>query len=354
MRDDGPVTTTLPSPRTPDPRTAPSLRWGLLGPGYIARAMASALRAETNQEIQAVASRDLTRAQGFADEFGAHTAYGSYEELVSDPDVDIVYVATPHSEHHAHALLALDAGKPVLVEKAFARNAAEARDILDTAAARGLLAMEAMWTRFLPGVDVVRQCLENGLLGEVENVFADHGQPLHPGGPQRLSDPALAGGALLDLGIYPTSFASFALGGLDSVTAMGRLTDEGVDAEETIVVTGARGGTGLLHATMTSRTPTTASINGTRGRLELGDPDDPHNRWYAPSRVRFVSRDAQTDISWEPESRAHGLHFEACEAARLVDAGLTESPLLPAAETLRIMEVLDEVRAQLGVRYPGE
>lgn len=348
------MTTTLPSPRTPDPRSAPVLRWGILGPGYIAREMAAALRAETDQVIQSVASRDLTRAQAFADEFGAHTAYGSYDELVADKDVDIVYVATPHSEHHTQSLLALEAGKHVLVEKAFARNAAEARDILDTAKAKNLLAMEAMWTRFLPGIDVVRQCLENGLLGEVENVFADHGQPLFPNGPQRLSDPALAGGALLDLGIYPTSFASFALGGIETVTATGRLTDEGVDAEETILVTGARGARGLLHATMTSRTPTTASINGTAGRLELGDPDDPNNRWYAPSRVRFVSRDTQTDISWEPEDRSHGLHFELCEAARSVDAGLTESPLLPAAETLRIMEVLDEVRAQVGVRYPGE
>ncbi|KGN38798.1 Gfo/Idh/MocA family protein [Knoellia subterranea] len=345
--------TSLPAPRTPDPHSAPTLRWGVLGPGYIARAMSTALAAETDQVIQAVASRDLSRAQGFADDFGAHTAYGSYDELVNDPNVDIVYVATPHSEHHEHARLALDAGKPVLVEKAFARNAAEARDILDTARDRGLLAMEAMWTRFLPGVDVVRQCLEQGLLGEVENVFADHGQPLFPNGPQRLSDPALAGGALLDLGIYPISFANFALGGITSVAATGRLTDEGVDAEETVLVTGA-GGRGVLHATMTSRTPTTASINGTAGRLELGDPDDPNNRWYAPSRVRFVSRDTTTDISWEPEDRMHGLHFEACEAARLVDAGLTESPLLPAAETLRIMEVLDEVRSQIGVRYPGE
>ncbi|PRY61541.1 putative dehydrogenase [Knoellia remsis] len=348
------MTTTLPSPRTPDPRTAPVLRWGILAPGGIARTMASALRAETEQVIQAVGSRDLARAQGFADEFGAHTAYGSYDELVADPDVDIVYVASPHSEHREHARLALDAGKPVLVEKAFARNAAEARDILDTARGRGLFAMEAMWTRFLPGTDVVRQCLEDGLLGEVENVFADHGQPLHPNGPQRLWDPELAGGALLDLGIYPVSFASFVLDGIDSVTATGRLTEEGVDAEETIVATGRNGGTGILHATMTSRTPTTASVIGTAGRLDLGDPDDPTGRWYAPTGIRFTSRDAQDVAVWEPEQRTHGLHFEACEAARCIDAGLTESPLLPAAETLRIMEVLDDVRSQVGVRYPGE
>ena len=352
--DGGVTSTTLPLPRTPDPRSAPTLRWGVLGPGGIAGAMASALRAETGQVIRAVGSRDEARARAFADEHGADTAYGSYEELVADPDVDIVYVASPHSEHHAHARLALDAGKHVLVEKAFTRNAAEARDVLDTARTRGLLAMEAMWTRFLPGTDVVRQCLEQGLLGEVQTVFADHGQHLFPDGPQRLSDPGLAGGALLDLGIYPVSFASFVLGGLDGVTATGRLTDEGVDAEEAVLVTGTRGGRGVLHATMTARTPTTASICGTEARLEIGDPADPNGSWYAPTRVRLVSRDGATVLDWEPEDRTRGLHFEACEAARCITEGRTESELLSAAESLRIMEVLDDVRAQLGVRYPGE
>lgn len=345
---------TLPSPRTPDPRSAPPLRWGILGSGYIAHVFVEALQAETNQVVAAVGSRELATAHAFADEFGIERRHEGYEALVADPDIDIVYVASPHSEHLAHATLALEAGKHVLVEKAFARNGSEARQILDTAAARNLFAQEAMWTRFLPGMDVVRQCLEDGLLGEVQAVFADHGQPLYPEGPRRLWDPALAGGALLDLGIYPMSFAHFVLGGFAEVRALGGLTPEGVDEWEAVTVRGTDGGHGLLHATMAARTPTVASINGTAGRLELGDPDDFLCRWYAPSRIRYIGRDEPDWTSWEPDSRTHGLHFQAAEAARCIAEGRTESPLLPHAETLAVMDALDQVRAQLGMSYPGE
>ena len=167
---------------------APPLRWGVLGPGWIADQMVGSLRANTRQQVVAVGSREVCRAQDFADRHGIARAHGSYEELVADPLVDIVYVASPHSGHREHALLALEAGKHVLIEKAFARNAAEAPEIVASARSRGLFCMEAMWTRFLPGTDVMRQCLEQGLLGPVEVVFADHGQPLYPDGPRRLWD----------------------------------------------------------------------------------------------------------------------------------------------------------------------
>ncbi len=345
---------TLPTPRTPDPRTAPPLRWGILGTGYIAHGFVAALRGETDQVVAAVGSRARASADAFGDEFEIPTRHVGYEALVADPGIDIVYVASPHSEHLEHALLAIDAGKHVLVEKAFARNAAEAGRILDAARERGVYAQEAMWTRFLPGLDVVRQCLDEGLLGEVTTVFADHGQPLYPKGPRRLWDPALAGGALLDLGIYPMSFAHFVLGGFADVRAVGALTAEGVDEWEAITVRGSGGAHGLLHATMAARTPTIASINGTAGRLELGDPDDFLCRWYAPSRIRFVGRDQPGWATWEPTSRAHGLHFQAAEAARCIADGRLETPLLPHAETLAIMAALDEVRRQLGMSYPGE
>ena len=246
---------TLPPPRTPDPGEAPSLRWGILAPGGIARSFATALRAGSGQQLQAVASRSLARAQDFADDFGIDTAYGAYEDLVADPDVDVVYVASPHSEHRAQALLATAAGKPVLVEKAFARNATEARDIIESASAAGVFAMEAMWTRFLPHIDVVRRCLEDGVLGEVHTVHADHGQQLYPDGPPRLSEPALAGGALLDLGIYPMSFAHFVLGDFVDVTATGTRTDSGVDAQAAIGVTSSTGAMGVLGTTMLTKTP---------------------------------------------------------------------------------------------------
>jgi predicted dehydrogenase len=340
--------TTLPTSRIPDPIDAPAIRWGVLAPGGIAHDWVTALHATTRSRVVAVGSRSLERAQAFADEFGVERAHGSYESLVGDPEIDAVYVASPHSEHHDHALLALGAGKPVLVEKAFTRNASEAAAVIETARAQGLLAVEAMWTRFLPHLDVVRRCLEDGLLGDVRAVEADHGQLLYPDGPQRLSDPALAGGALLDLAIYPISFAHAALDGFDDVHATGTLVESGVDGSETIAVTGPRGAIGTLSATMLAKTPCSASISGTSARLEI-------DGWfYQPNTVRLIDPDDHEIDRYEPPSREHGLAYEAAEFARLLSAGKTESDLLPLDETLRIMQVLDDVRRQLGVRFPGE
>jgi predicted dehydrogenase len=339
---------TLPAPRTPDPMEAPPARWGILGPGNIAHAFATALREGTRQEVVAVGSRSAQRAHDFADEFGVPTAYGTYEELVADPDVDVVYVASPHSEHRDHALLALEAGKAVLVEKAFTRNAAEAREVLDVAAERGLFAMEAMWSRFLPHMDVVRQAVDSGLLGEVLTVMADHGQLLHPDGPERLSSPHLAGGSLLDLGVYPLSFTSMVLGPFASVTAVGHLTDQGVDAQLGVTVTGTAGPLGLVGSSMVTKTPTTASVAGTSARLEIeGD-------FYGPQPVRLLTPAGEELDRYEPEVREHGFRFEAAEVARCLHDGALESALMPHAETLRVMEAMDEVRRQVGVRYPGE
>ena len=339
----------LPAPRTPDPRQAPPLRWGVLAPGGIAHSFAAALRARTGQQLQAVASRSPSRAEAFAREFGAPTAYGSYADLVTDPDVDVVYVASPHSEHRDHALLAIEAGKAVLVEKAFTRNAAEASEVVRSARAAGVFAMEAMWTRFLPHVDVVRRCLDEGVLGEVHTVMADHGQRLYPDGPLRLSDPALAGGALLDLGIYPISFAHLVLGGFAGVEATGVLAQTGVDAQESVTVTSETGALGLLGASMLTKTPTTASICGTAARLDVDGDFYQHGR-----TVRLVAPDGTELDSFTAADRDHGLHFEAAEVARRITAGDLESTLMPLDETVAIMGVLDSVRDQLGVRYPGE
>ncbi len=340
--------TTLPAPRTPDPVDAPAIRWGVLGPGGIARDWTAALHARTASRAVAVGSRSLARAQAFAADLGVDRAHGSYESLVEDPDIDAVYVASPHSEHHDHALLALHAGKPVLVEKAFTRNAAEAMTVVETARTAGLLAVEAMWARFLPHLDVVRRCLEDGVLGEVVAVEADHGQLLYPDGPQRLADPALAGGALLDLAVYPVSFAHLALGSFTDVRATGTLVETGVDGSETIAVTGPGGAIGTLSSTMRAHTPCTASISATAARVEI-------DGWfYQPNVVRLLDPDDHDLDRYEPPGREHGLAYEAAEFARLLAAGMTESDLLPLEETIRIMEVLDEVRTQLGVRFPGE
>ncbi|MBB2891615.1 putative dehydrogenase [Flexivirga oryzae] len=339
--------TALPAPTTPDPKDAPSLRWGILAPGGIAAAFASALLAGTGQRIVACGSRSIDRAREFASQFGSFTAYGSYDELVADPTVDVVYVASPHSAHRDHALLALRAGKPVLVEKAFTRNACEAREVIEEARSRNLFCMEAMWSRFLPRYDVVRQAAADGLLGELDSIVADHGQLLYPAGPQRLAEPALAGGALLDLGVYPISLAAMLLPGELDVHATGSLTPTGVDRAETVTLRSG-GALATCVSTMSARTANTAVIAGTSGRLELP------GWFYQRGPVRLVGTDDVVLDTYAPESTEHGLHFEAAEVARRVSAGETQSPLMPWAETIRVLEVMDEVRAQLGVRYPGE
>ncbi|MFV0451162.1 MAG: Gfo/Idh/MocA family protein [Propioniciclava sp.] len=341
---------TLPAARTPDPAAAPPVRWGIMAPGWIAAAMVESLLRHTRQRVVACASRSADRAAGFAERFGIPTAYGSYEALVSDARVEAVYVASPHSEHHAQARLAVEAGKHVLLEKAFTRDAAQARDLVAAARAHGVALMEAMWTRFLPRHDIVRQLLADGALGEVETVVADHGQWFDPDPTSRLFSPDLAGGALLDLGIYPVSFARFVLGAPQAVLARGTLASTGVDRQVSMVLDGHAGGAqALLSTTLAARTPTTAVIAGDRARIEL-DAD-----FYSPGTVRLITRDGATVTSAPSAIPGHfGLCHEAAHFATLVREGRTESPLLPLAETVAIMETLDDIRTQVGVRYPGE
>lgn len=338
----------LPPARTPDPASAPSLRWGLLGAGWIASEMASALRG-TSQQVVAVGSRDLGRAQAFVTEHapGAR-AHGDYASLVADPRVDVVYVASPHSEHLEHALLAIAAGKHVLVEKAMAPTAGEAAQIVAAARAAGVFCMEAMWTRFLPHFDVLRQVLDAGILGEVSTVLADHSIPLWPDGPERLASPDLAGGAMLDLGIYPLSFASMVLGGISSATGLGSLTDRGVDRRLAFVVQGPTGAVGSLATDMSVSSPTTASVNGTRARLELD------TMFYQPTTMRLVGADGGVldEMVGDPIEQHRGLRHEAAEVALRVAAGESESPVMPLDESVRLLEVVEELLGPLRPARP--
>jgi predicted dehydrogenase len=342
----------LPVPRVPDPATAPPLNWGIMAPGWIAHMFASALRTSTHQRLAAVGSRSPERGRAFADEFGIARVHTSYADLVADPGVDVIYVASPHSEHAEQALLAIEAGKHVLVEKAFARNAKEARRVVTAARRRQVAVMEAMWTRFLPRTDIVRQLLADGVLGTIETVTADHGQLLPADQVPRLHDPILAGGALLDLGIYPVSFAAFALGIPGAVVATGALTPSGVDRQVAALLTRFANNPdaqALVSCTLAAKTPTTASISGSLGRIELD------GEFYAPGRVRLVAPSGESIISAPPELYAHqGLAYEAAHFAQLVSDGFTESPQMPLDETVAIMEILDSIRAQLKVRFPGE
>lgn len=342
--------TELPTPRTPDPRSAPPLRWGVVGTGGIAASMVDALGKHSRQQVVAVGSRTQESADAFASRFGIPRAHGTLEALMADDEVDVIYAASPHSEHHHHALAAIAAGKHVLVEKAFTRNAGEAREVVEAARAAGVTAMEAMWTRYLPHVDVLRQLLEDGALGDLTTVLADHGQYFDPDPSFRLFAPALAGGALLDLGIYPISFASMVLGTPETVTAVGDPAFTGVDGQVSLILQGAAGTPhAVLNTTLFAVTPTTASVVGTAARVDL------QGAFYAPGELSYRHRDGTVLTFDGGPIRGHeALVHEAAHLAQLVADGLTESPLLTLDETVRILTTIDDARAQLGIRLPGE
>ncbi|KHK97801.1 hypothetical protein LK09_09930 [Microbacterium mangrovi] len=342
------MTVALPASRIADPAQAPALRWGVLGPGRIAEAFATSLRAHTRQVLAAVGSRNAARGAVFAERHGIPAVHGAYEDLVADPAVDVVYIATPNPFHARCALLAIEAGKHVVVEKPFAMDADEAQRVAEAAASRGVFAMEAMWPRFLPATDVIRQVLGAGSIGDIHAVSADLGEYFAPDPTSRLFDPALGGGALLDLGVYLVSFASFALGGLERaaperVIAAGSLTETGVDAQVSIVLQGEGHRHAHLFTTLEARTPTSAFVTGTRGVLEV------HAPFYLPSAITVTPHggDAAT-VRFAQHRPEDALCFEAAEAARQIADGRTESPLMPLAETVRIMRTLDAVRAELG------
>lgn len=345
--------TVLPTSRIPDPYKAPPLRWGVLAPGGIASNMALAMQ-RSSQRILAVGSRTQERADEFAGRYGIERSYGSYEQLVSDPDVDAVYIASPHSSHHAQALLAIEAGKHVLVEKSFTRNAVEAREVVAAARDAGVACVEAMWPRFAPRFDIVRQLLDDGELGELIMVEATHNQQISAERAPRLHDPDLAGGALLDLGVYPVSFVSFALGTPSRVLAAGNLTPRGIDRTVAVVETGFEahpGAVATASTTLAAQSAVEASITGTKGRIELRGSEF----FYGPGPVRLVRPDGTALETPGPDtSSKDALVYEACHLAQLVADGATESPYLPLNETISIMETMDEIRRQLGVVYPGE
>ena len=312
------------------------VRWGILGTGGIAHTFASDLRLTNSGTVVAVGSR--SNPDPFADAFDIPNRHGSYESLVFDPEVDVVYVATPHPMHHDNAVLALRAGRPVLVEKPFTMNAAEARHIVAVARETGLFAMEAMWTRFLPHIAIVRSWLADGLLGDVVTVTADHGQWFEEDPDFRLFAPKLGGGALLDLGVYPVSFASMVLGRPNRIMAMSDPAFTGVDAQTSMLFGYPGGAQALLTCTLRAKSPTRAAIVGTDGRIEIeGD-------FYAPTTISLITRNgAPSRIRSASEGR--GLHHQADEVARRLAAGDLESPSMPLDETISIMETMDEVLA---------
>lgn len=282
----------------------------------------------------------MSSARAFADRYGIERAHGSYEALAADDEVDVVYVATPHSEHSPAARTCLLAGRAVLVEKPFTVTAAEALELAELAARSGLFAMEAMWTRFNPLIRQINEMVRNGDLGEVVLVQADFSERVRFDADDRMWNPGLAGGALLDLGVYPISLGSMLLDEPDEIRALTSRAATGVDANTAIIGRYARGAIGVYHCGLWADSPLTGAITGTDGCISIAAP------FYRPQSFAVQKRSG-APRTFSITLQGHGYTYQAAEVARCLRAGLTESPTMPLAETVSIMRTLDSVRAAL-------
>jgi predicted dehydrogenase len=324
------------------------IRWGIIGTGQIAKHFARGLQVIPDAELLAVGSRAIDTANTFGDAFEVPRRYGSYAELVADPDVDVVYVSTPHQDHRSSTLLCLEAGKPVLCEKPFAINVAEAREMVETARARGLFLMEAMWTRYRPTMVKVRELLESGAIGEPRFLSANIGWKSSFDPESRLFNPDLGGGALLDGGVYPVSFASMVLGPPSAIASVASLGETGVDEQEAIALAYPSGAVASLGVTIQASPISIGLILGTTGRIEI------HHDWHRPEGLTYTPYGGEPQRFDYPQTEGNGYQYEAIEVARCLREGMLESPVMPLDESLQIMATMDTLRAQWGVRYPME
>jgi len=325
---------------------ADKFKWGIIGTGHIAKKFATGLQAIPDAELRAVGSRRQQTADAFGKEYGATKCYPSYDELVSDPDVDAVYVSTPHPMHREDTIRCLEAGKPVLCEKPFTVNADEAREVVSIAREKNLFVMEAMWTRFIPAVVKLRDLLKSAVIGEVRMFEASFGFRAPVDEAHRLLNPKLAGGALLDVGVYPISFAYMVYGAPPSrITSTAHLGPTGVDEQSAYLLAFGGGGLAVLAAAVQTQMRTDAVINGTEGMITIAD------QFWKPTRLIVSGKKEETfDIPFE----STGLNYQAQEVARCVREGKTESDIMPLDETIQIMETTDTIREQWGLVYPTE
>jgi predicted dehydrogenase len=334
--------TALPGPRTPDPRAAPSLRWGILGTGWIAQRFTDTVLRNTTQRVVAVGSRDPERGAAFARDHGIARTHVGDEALVTDPEVDVVYVASPHHLHRDHALLAIAAGKHVLVEKPIGLHEGDARAIADAARAAGVFCAEALWTLFLPRYDVVRQVLAEGVLGEVHTALLDHGEWFPP--EHRIHRPELAGGCLLDLAAYTVAVAFDVLGPATASRAIAEIGPTGVETQVSATVQHAAGAQSVHHSTIVADTPVVAVIAGERARLTLEPP------FFGPGSLRLTGRAGSGEVVRpEANTRHEGLFWQAAEVARCIGDGARETALRPLEASVQCMRLLDDLRAEAGV-----
>ncbi|MBY0239957.1 MAG: Gfo/Idh/MocA family oxidoreductase [Burkholderiaceae bacterium] len=331
------------------------IRWGILGTGKIAKAMAQGLRDTPGAELVAVASRTQAGADRFVAELsagigaqlGTVRCHGSYQALADDPEVDVVYIATPHPLHYENAVMCLHGGKALLVEKAFTVNRREAEQLAALARDKQLFVMEAMWSRFLPAILEARRLLDSGVIGVPASLSADFGFAAEVGPEHRLFNPDLGGGSLLDLGIYPLSLAAYFLGPVVGVNAVGELADTGVDMQASFALRHASGALSSCTSSLRAHTPNTLTISGSKGFLRLNP------RFYCTESLTIGLQDGSgRDVS--APRIGNGYAHEALEVNRCLREGLLESPLMPLAESVALMGWLDTIRGQIGVRYAAD
>lgn len=337
--------TSLPASRVSSSSEAPPLRWGVMGTGWIAEKFIDSVRAHSRQEVAAVGSRRQAKADEFAQRKNVNRAYGSYAELVNATDLDVIYIATPHKLHYANVLLALDAGKHVLVEKPMALNLLQAEEMVAMARRKGLFFAEALWSYFLPKFDVLKQVLMDGVIGDIKSVYTDYGEYFPPG--HRIFDVSLAGGPLLDLGTYPVSLLTELLGVPVNVIGLGQQDPSGVNGQLSAILTDAAGSQGTISTTLYGFTPTNAVITGTCGSIRF------ESEFNMPGSFVVASADGSVQLRYEePAGRQfEGLHFQAAEVARRISAGDLETPCRRLQSSLDTMATLDRIRHAVGIDF---
>jgi len=338
----------LPKPRSLAPQEVPVLRWGIIGPGWIAAHFAKALQGKTTQQLVAVAGRNLDNVRAFADQWAIPQVFGDVDEMLALNDLDVVYIATPHNRHFPDGMKALGAGKHVLIEKPLALNAREGAALQQEAQRQGVLCMEAMWCDFTPKYDILRQLLADGVLGELHTLIADHGEFFTAD--HRIFNADLAGGPMLDLGSYLVSLSVMVGGGAPAeIIARGQPAEQGVNGQAAMLMQHPNGMHSVLHTTLFSNTPGGAVIAGRDASIVLD------GQFYAPGGFVLTSSQGNKTLCWEePLNRYEQLYHEAEHVAWCIGQGRTDSPLRPLATSLITLSAMDEVRRQLGIVFNEE
>ncbi len=323
-----------------------SYRWGILAPGNIAHKFAAGLQFVPGAKLHAIGSRDGVKARKFADQYQVPVSYGSYEALATDPEVDIIYIATPHVFHMENTLLCLKHGKAVLCEKPLAINSFQVETMIQSAKENNSFLMEALWSRFLPNINRAKELAQSGEIGIINHLEADFGFKAEYDPHSRLFDPALGGGALLDIGIYPLFFALYLFGEPTEVESEAKLAATGVDERCNVKLKFSGGETANLFFTVTESTPVEARIEGDRGEINLP------NRWYQPVNLAITTEDGSEDIV--PDFVGNGYNYQAVEVMNCLEEGRIESSKWSHNDSLQLMLLMDKIRGQCGIEYPAD